>query len=59
MLDMKFSGTVDFGAKVRKFDSFSVREFVVFVQCHACLCLGHGCAVTPWLRNRRQIINPS
>jgi len=34
-LDVKFSGTVDLGAKVTKFDAFSQPEFGVFMQCHA------------------------
>jgi len=37
---MKFSGTVDFGAKVAKFDAFSLPHFgVLFMQCHAVFVL--------------------
>jgi len=37
---MKFSGTVDFGAKVTKFDAFLAPHFrVLFVQCHAVFVL--------------------
>jgi len=37
---MKFSGTVDFGAKVTKSGAFSSPHFgVLFVQCHAVFVL--------------------
>ena len=40
MLDMKFSGTVDFGAKVTKFGTFSLPRFGVFLmRCHAVFVL--------------------
>ena len=48
MLDMKFSGTVDFGAKVTKISLLFVAGFPSYIRAMSCrLCLGDGCAVTP------------